>query len=74
MRLSLYNILIIALFPDPHNHAAVLKQKACLIFVKLAFAYRYGTNWNDLSCWLYKAGETKAVGIAKTRVHSVTGK
>ena len=36
--------------------------------------YHHNPSWNDLSCWLYKAGETKAVGIAKTRVHSVTGK
>ena len=35
--------------------------------------YHHNPSWKDLSLYLYRAGETKAVEIAKPHVQTVTG-
>ena len=35
--------------------------------------YHRNPSWKDLSRYLYRAGETKAVGIAKPHVQTVIG-
>ena len=63
----------------PYARAALFREKfrdrdqVTAEAVKYYALYRYDPSWKDLSRWLYKAGETKAVGIAKPHVQTVTG-